>query len=76
MTAASPKMCCAMRAKYLVGLIGECVGTPTPSEFPDFVLNWGGAGQPMVLGFKFCPWCGHELRGETRRVVHRGKQVG
>jgi hypothetical protein len=64
--------CCAMRAKYLLGLVGVFQDCPVPAEFPDFVLDWGckAEGKPMVFAIKFCPFCGTlQDNKQSRRVA-------
>jgi hypothetical protein len=61
--------CCAMREKYLIGILAENAELPTPSDVLDFMDfdNKAEDGRP-VLRIRFCPFCGQEVRGPVRVV--------
>jgi hypothetical protein len=58
------KMCCAMRQKFMVGIVAESTDIATPIDLADFVLDWGGEGRKMLIGIKYCPFCGKKIEND------------
>jgi len=56
-------MCCGMRAHFLVGIVGERSDEPVPIDVADFMVSW----DLLVVGIKFCPFCGAALRPDQLR---------
>tara|TARA_R100000152_G_C6769237_1_gene195003 strand:+ start:897 stop:1115 length:219 start_codon:yes stop_codon:yes gene_type:complete len=49
--------CCDMRRTFAMALVA--LSTPTV-DMVDLVIDWGTESRPIVLAFRFCPWCGSE----------------
>ena len=65
--------CCAMRAKFLLGIVAENKEAPHPPEMIDFV-DWDQkrADARLVIRIKFCPFCGKPSTGPIRTVEVQG----
>ncbi len=61
------KYCCAMRQKYLLGIVREDTSLPTPADALDFMDfdKHAGDGRPLLL-IKYCPFCGKPIEGPLR----------
>jgi len=59
--------CCAMREKFLIGIIAERANLPTPIDAADFMdfEHVDGEGRP-ILRIKYCPFCGKPINGPLR----------
>lgn len=67
--------CCAMRAKFLLGIIADRADMPTPMEAVDFI-NFDikrEDGKPVIM-IKFCPFCGGRIAGPLRTFEEPGEQ--
>lgn len=62
--------CCMMRAKFVLGIVGERRDMPTPVDVIDFqdFDNCLPDGTP-ILKIKYCPFCGQQP-GPGMRVTH------
>lgn len=59
--------CCAMRRKFVPGVVAVDQALPVPTEFADFVLTWGS---PTIFGIRFCPFCSAKIdHTQTLRVI-------
>ncbi len=51
--------CCQARASTAVALVAmEPMSVHV--DMADLVVDWGDARLPVILAFRFCPWCGAE----------------
>jgi hypothetical protein len=59
--------CCAMRQKYLLGIVREDPSLPTPSDALDFMDfdRKAADGRPLIR-IKYCPFCGKQVQGPLR----------
>lgn len=69
---ASDTYCCAMRARFLVGILAIDTNNPEPIDLADYVAEWTPS---IVVSIRYCPFCGRVLdRSQpTRRIVTRPK---
>ena len=58
-----------MRAKFLVTIVATVEDAPMPTDFADFVFNWEGPNHGIVVGMRFCPFCGKKIKEGTQRIV-------
>lgn len=51
--------CCAMRARFVLGIVAENPAYPTPSSVIDY-MDWDAKLEDgtAVLRIAFCPFCG------------------
>ena len=61
--------CCAMRERYLIGIVAENAERPTPADVVDFMDfdNKAEDGRP-ILRIRWCPFCGKRVDGPVRVV--------
>lgn len=52
-----------MRDHFLIGIVGTKADSPTPVDVADFVVRW--EGERMLMGIKFCPFCGKQINWNT-----------
>lgn len=67
--------CCAMREKFLIGIIAERADLPTPIEAGEFIdFDAEGpvhpeTGKPRpVIKIRFCPFCSARIEGQPVRT--------
>lgn len=67
----SSSYCCPMRARFLVAIVGVDQRSPEPLELADYVLQWSPS---IIVGIRFCPFCGTVIDGSQQRRVAVGPQ--
>lgn len=63
---AQPGFCCALRRKFIPGILAEDPSIPLPIDAVDLVIHWGS---PTVLRLRFCPFCG--TKTDDSQVLRR-----
>lgn len=61
--------CCAMRERFLVGIVAENAAVPNPSDLVDF-LDFEAkseVGKPIIRT-RFCSFCGARIAADPLRV--------
>lgn len=59
--------CCAMREKFLIGIVAEREDIPTPIDAADFMdFDRKTSDDRVVIKIKFCPFCGKPVAGPLR----------
>jgi len=49
--------CCSMREAFAIALVAldpDSIGV----DAADLIVDWGGGGKPIIVAFRFCPFCG------------------
>lgn len=65
--------CCAMRERFLLGIVAENKKVQVPTEAVDF-MDFDAKtpdGRP-ILKIKFCPFCGKPVAGPVRVIGEEG----
>lgn len=59
--------CCAMRERFLIGIIAENPALPMPTDAVDMMdfEEKDSLGRP-VIRIRFCPFCGKAATGPLR----------
>lgn len=62
-----PSYCCAMRARFVIGIIAEIQDVPVPTDAVDFIdFDVKSPDGRPVLTIKYCPFCGKAAAGPKR----------
>ena len=67
-----PGFCCAMRRKFLVGVVMEAPDLADPIDLVDF-LDWDQktqGGRPIIR-IRYCPFCGTKIGDQPLRTTPR-----
>lgn len=71
-----------MRARFILGFVGEREDQPYPADAVDFIKDWNarpprdgrrtGVGRLVVFKIKFCPFCGQPLAPDAPTTTKKG----
>ena len=61
--------CCAMRLKFIIGILAEAKEVPDPVDIIDYLDfdNKTPDGRP-VIRIRYCPFCGKVVTGTVRAI--------
>lgn len=51
------ELCCALRKAFAIALVALDSKT-VDVEVTDLIVDWGDERRPIVIAFRFCPFCG------------------
>lgn len=61
--------CCAMRDKFLVGIVAVNPDVPEPSDLIDFIdFDVVRGDKKPVIKIRFCPFCSKAIAGPFRMI--------
>lgn len=59
--------CCAMREKFLIGIVAENAEVKTPTDAADFIdFDLRRRDGKPVIKIRYCPFCGKDASGPLR----------
>ena len=61
--------CCAMRLKFIIGILAEAKEVPDPVDIIDYLdFNVKTPDGRPVIRIKYCPFCGKQAIGPLRAL--------
>jgi len=54
--------CCAMKRKFITGIVATVMSEPMPIDVVDYVVRWAQPGEPGEMIMPYCCWCGKKQK--------------